>query len=377
MRDNRTDVPSFYALHVLGALLPITAAALLYGWASLATIAIVPITAWISLLIWSRVGWRGRHLNRPQTLWMALLLGLILPPHLLVEYTWPIVPAAGILLVVMKWLLGPLGSGRLHPVPAAYLVLVILFEALLAPHFVLKPNHMLLGNLFDAESIDVSVPRTEPWLFQKQFRQPEAQALFDPEPAAQRLTQYTSGRDQPDRFSISFQRVLRDQLPPLEDLILGGEPGPCGTSSALFVIMGGLLLLYCGLIDWRIPLLACVAAVVMFLILPIPVVITDSAVQWSWFAFRPRYLGGPTALTLANYELLASPLLFVAFFLATSPQSRPMSGRGRAIHGVALGLLAAPAQLYGSVAIGPYVALLLVSLASPVLDRLFPRRTLV
>jgi Na+-translocating ferredoxin:NAD+ oxidoreductase RnfD subunit len=82
-------------------------------------------------------------------------------------------------------------------------------------------------------------------------------------------------------------------------------------------------------------------------------------------------------LTLANYELLASPLLFVAFFLATSPQTRPMSRGGRCIYGISLGVLSAVAQLYGSVAFGPYVAMLLISLASPRLDRLFKPRPLV
>jgi electron transport complex protein RnfD len=171
--------------------------------------------------------------------------------------------------------------------------------------------------------------------------------------------------------------ILRDRLPPLEDLILGGEPGAIGAGCTLFVIIGGLFLLYRGLIDWHIPMLAALTAWMAFCILPIPVVITDMGTQWCWLALRPRYLGWPTALTLANYELLGSPLLFVAFFVATSPQTRPMSRRGRAVYGVALGVLSAVAQLYGSVAVGPYVAMLLISLASPHLDRLFKPKTLV
>ena len=132
-----------------------------------------------------------------------------------------------------------------------------------------------------------------------------------------------------------------------------------------------------GLIDYRIPLLACLAAYAAFLILPLPVVITDTATEWRWLAFRPHYLGLPVALTLANYELLASPLLFVLFFLAPSGQLQPMSRRGRAIYGLILGLLAAPAQLYGSVAVGPYVALLLAALTTAVLDRVCTPKALV
>ena len=256
---------------------------------------------------------------------MALLLALALPGHLLMPggTTWPIVPAAGILVVVLAWCLRGLGSGRVHPVVAAYLVLVILFQPILTAHFVLKPEHLVRGDLFRADEIDTSVPRTVPWIYQRQIPDDGRDALDDPDPAALQLTAYTSGHAQPDRFSLSFQMILRDRLPPLEDLILGGEPGPIGAGCTLFVIIGGLFLLYRGLIDWHIPMLAALSAWVAFCILPIPVVITDMGTQWCWLAWRHRYLDWPTGLTLANYELLASPLLFVAFFWPPARKPAP------------------------------------------------------
>ena len=74
-------------------------------------------------------------------------------------------------------------------------------------------------------------------------------------PASQFLSEYTTGRVSPDRVWLSLEGLLRDRLPPLEDLILGAHPGPIGTTSAIAVIVGGLLLLYRGVIDYRIPLL--------------------------------------------------------------------------------------------------------------------------
>src|ERR1700690_2706067 len=112
-------VPGFYALHVPAACLPLAAAALLYGWAGLATVAAVFGSTRAGLAVWAWVGRRGRQLNWPRCLWEGLLLAMILPPHLLSPQDWPIVPAAGFFLVMVEWLLGAIGSGRVHRVPLA------------------------------------------------------------------------------------------------------------------------------------------------------------------------------------------------------------------------------------------------------------------
>jgi Na+-translocating ferredoxin:NAD+ oxidoreductase RnfD subunit len=171
--------------------------------------------------------------------------------------------------------------------------------------------------------------------------------------------------------------LIRDRMPPLENLIVGGQSSTIGNASAIAIIAGGLFLLYQGLIDFRIPLLGTLSAMAAMLTLPIPIYITEAAAQWRWFAFRPHYLGWPTALTFVNYEVFASPLLFTLFFLATAPGLRPITRRGRAIFAILLGILSAVFQLYASVMIGPYIALLATVLLTPTLDRAIRPRTLV
>ncbi len=169
-----------------------------------------------------------------------------------------------------------------------------------------------------------------------------------------------------------MERLL-DGLPALEDLAIGGHPGPIGTGSAIAVVIGGLFLLYRGLIDYRIPLLITFTAFASFLVLPIPVVM-DSGTLWRSL-FLPRLgIDGGTAVTFVNYEMMASPLLFSAFFLATAPAVRPMARCARTIYALLTGMLTAASQLYLSVSYGPYVALLLVSLLTPWLDRWFASR---
>jgi hypothetical protein len=93
------------------------------------------------------------------------------------------------------------------------------------------------------------------------------------------------------------------------------------------------------------------------LILPIPVAIheiTGEATRhWHWLAMRQPSIGSALAVTFANYEVMASPLLFTAFFLATSPAIRPLARRGRVIYALLVGALSARQQLYVSVSVGP------------------------
>ena len=139
-------------------------------------------------------------------------------------------------------------------------------------------------------------------------------------------------------MSISMETLIRDAMPPLEDLIVGGHPGPIGTSCAIAVIIGGLFMLYRGVIDYRIPLLVVITTFLATLVLPVPVTIHEGVRHWRWLAIRHPGVGAALATTFANYELLASPLLFMAFFLATSPAVRPMARRARTFYAILLGI---------------------------------------
>ena len=154
------------------------------------------------------------------------------------------------------------------------------------------------------------------------------------------------------------------------------QPAAIGIGSRISIIVGGLFLLYRGLIDFRIPLLVMLIELIALLILPIPSVITDHP-QWHWLAFRDPEMGLATAVTFANYQMMASPMLFMSFFLATAPAVRPMARRARVVYAAAVGVLSAVSQLYISVDFGPYVGLLLASLLTPPLDWLFRPRPLI
>jgi Na+-transporting NADH:ubiquinone oxidoreductase subunit NqrB len=257
----------------------------------------------------------------------------------------------------------------------AYLLLSALFVAELRPDCVLQRHRLLSGDVRDCAGPQAAgaAATPEPW-----YRRPLVaghDAVFAPS-VAERLIAYTRGASRPERGMLRLQGLLSERLPPLEDLIVGGQPGAIGTSSAVAVIVGGLFLLYRGVIDFRIPLLIVASAFVALLILPIPIAITDIGPRWSWLAMREASVGWAVAVTFANYQIVASPLMFTAFFLATSPTVRPITRRGRTLFAIAVGVLAAAMQLYVSVAWGPYAALLIVGLFTPLADALFQPKPL-
>lgn len=374
------DMPKYIATHALGAVFPMTAGIMLFGWRALGVIGLVLLCATGTAMIWRRIGNRGAQLRIEQVIWQAGLLALMLPAHLFVfkdptgTMVWPIAAAAGVLLVIFMWALGGVGMGRVHPVLLTYLLLFVCFKELLVPQHVLQWGRMLWGDVLRSTPLSGTI--TQRWI--RSTRVQGFDAVSVP-PASQTLSQYTRGAETPQRAWMSLDALLRDRMPPLEDLLVGGHPAPIGSGSAVAVIIGGLFLLYRGAIDGRVPLITILSATIALLVLPVPVLVKEHETVWSWLAMRVPDLnsGWQAGVTLANYELLAGPLLFSVFFIATSPHVRPISRRARVAFALIAGILAAVLQLYVSVAIGPYLAILAAGVVAPNLDRFFKSRTLV
>jgi electron transport complex protein RnfD len=195
-------------------------------------------------------------------------------------------------------------------------------------------------------------------------------------PPSQSLLEFSSNKSPPGQRPDTLETLLRDRVPPLEDLVLGAVPGAIGVTSAMSVIIGGLFLLYRGLIDFRIPLLITATAWIALMVLPLPGVVASTP-NWSWLPEHVKGVGWAVGITFANYEVLGSPLLFTAFFLAGSPTVRPMGRGARTVYAVMIGLLTAVFQLYLSVSLGSYLALLVTGMATPLLDRKLAARPLV
>ena len=380
---SRGHVGRFYLLYMLGALFPLSMGLALYGWRGLAVVGIVVASASLTTLVWRRIGRRGAALHLSQIVWLALLMGMMLPAHLTMEsasngakiHGWAIAAAAGMLVVISTWVFGAVGFSRIQPLMVAYLAILLVFYPVLEPQLVLHKTHAVFGDLRNYDASGQA--RHEAWVFSRRdINAPDAYLV--PTTAARHLTRYTHGNYTADlQEPVSIQTLIRDDLPPLEDLVVGGHPGPIGASSAIAVIIGGLFLLYRGLIDYRVPLYVTFFAFVGFLILPVPVAVNETGAQWQPPLLPFARLELIQVVSFANYQLVAGSLLLVAFFMATAPSICPLDRRARGIYAIVLGLAIALCQTYVSVASGPYVALLLVGLIVPWLEDRFRSSPLV
>ena len=80
------------------------------------------------------------------------------------------------------------------------------------------------------------------------------------------------------------------------------------------------------------------------------------------------YPGGDLLLRL-GFEIFIGSSIFLAFFMATDPASTPMTYFGQIIFGVGLGVLTVLIQSYMNFFGGSILALVIMNLTSPVLDR--------
>ncbi len=134
-------------------------------------------------------------------------------------------------------------------------------------------------------------------------------------------------------------------LPSLMDLFIGNVPGCIGETSAALLLLGGLYLVYRGVISIRIPAsFIATVAVLTFL------------------------MGGFDA-SLAAYHVFAGGLFLGAIFMATDYSSSPMTPMGQIIMGIGCGLITVVIRFFGALPEGVSYSILLMNVATPLIDK--------
>jgi electron transport complex protein RnfD len=130
-------------------------------------------------------------------------------------------------------------------------------------------------------------------------------------------------------------------------LFLGTVKGSLGEVSALALLLGGIYLCVRRVASWEIPAGVVLAAAVL-------------AGLANWAGLTPF-----TAL----HHLLSGALLLGAFFIATDPVTSPLTGKGKFVFGLGIGLLVMVIRLFSGYPEGVMFAVLVMNAVVPLLNR--------
>ncbi|MCR5788331.1 MAG: RnfABCDGE type electron transport complex subunit D [Lachnospiraceae bacterium] len=132
----------------------------------------------------------------------------------------------------------------------------------------------------------------------------------------------------------------------LTDMIIGRIPGTIGETSAIAIVIGAVFLIITGVIDLRIPGTYLISFL-LFMIL------------FAGHGLDPEYLIA---------ELCGGGLLLGAFFMATDYATSPITGSGKYIYGLCLGILTGLFRVFSSSAEGVSFAIIICNLLVPLIE---------
>ncbi|MEW5914108.1 MAG: RnfABCDGE type electron transport complex subunit D [Thermodesulfobacteriota bacterium] len=149
----------------------------------------------------------------------------------------------------------------------------------------------------------------------------------------------------------------------MKNLWLGAVPAAVGAGSSVALLAGGIYLIIRRLIPWQIPLGVLLGAVGMVLL----ATYTDRrVVEMGLDSFGAR-------LDVAWFHLATGGLMISAFFLGPEPVTSPVTPWGTFLFGLGIGIMTIIVRSWGSWVDGAYYGVMLMNLATPLLDRIRPR----
>ncbi|GAI36197.1 unnamed protein product, partial [marine sediment metagenome] len=237
---------------VLALMFPTAAGIYFFGYHALSVIAVSIVAAVLTEYAVKKLRKRAFVMDGSAVV-TGLLLALILPPMIPL---WMVAVGSVFSIAIVKEAFGGLGHNIFNPALGA--------RAFLAACFSVKMTAWVAPTGFGADAVTTATPLSSNFAWEG------------------------------------------DKLSLYRDLFLGNTGGSIGETSALLILVGGILLLALGIINWRIPV---------------------------------AYIGTVALLTLALgedalFHILAGGLMIGAFFMATDYVTSPITARGRIIFGI-------------------------------------------
>ena len=137
----------------------------------------------------------------------------------------------------------------------------------------------------------------------------------------------------------------------IRSLFFGTAPNAIGTASIFCILVCGIALMIFKITDW---------------IIPVGSFVTFTIMAW--------VLKGP--ISIIPY-LFSGSFIFVSMFMLTDPTSSPNTVWGKLMYGLIFGAVAGLFRVYAVLGeTGVFVALVLLNLIAPLLDKIFAPRPL-
>jgi len=308
---SRATVNRIMWLVVIALLPALGGSVYFFGLKSLLLVALCVVSAMLSDALAQKAFGRKMTPLDGSAVITGLLLAYNLPPG--VPLWMPVVGAA-FATVVVKQFFGGLGHNFVNPALAARAFMMVSWPTQMTSLWVAPRGNPLSG-------LDAVTGATPLALVRRASE--VAPAGMDP---AELLRQANS-------------------LPLLKDLFFGNVGGCLGETSAMLLLIGALFLIAIRVVDWRIPAAFIGTVIVLALVLP------GSQLR-PWF----HVFSGGTILG--------------AFFMATDYVTVPITTRGRVIFGIGCGIITMLIRLYGGYPEGCSYSILLMNVATPLIDRL-------
>ncbi|MGM0366279.1 MAG: RnfABCDGE type electron transport complex subunit D [Actinomycetota bacterium] len=281
-------------LVVLALILPTAAAIYYFGRPAIFIILASVLTSFLTEFAIKKLR-KKRFVNDGSAVVTGLLFALVLPPRMPI---WMAVVGAFFSIALVKEAFGGLGHNIFNPALGG--------RAFLAVSFPTQMTEWVAPSGFSVDAVTAATP-------------------LNP--------------------NFSYQG---SQAELYRDLLLGNTGGSMGETSALLIIMGGLILLAFRIINWRIP------------------------------AF---YIGTVALLSFVMgedplFHILAGGLMIGAFFMATDYVTSPVTANGKIIFGVGLGILTVLIRKFGAFPEGVAFSVLIMNAFTPLIDRYLKLKTL-
>ncbi len=152
-----------------------------------------------------------------------------------------------------------------------------------------------------------------------------------------------------------IQTLLSSQM--LKSLFIGNIGGCLGETSALFLLIGAIFLLWKRIITWHIP---------------VTYMATVAVIMAVYYSLKP--LPGYESIDhflvrIVLFHLLSGGLVLGAFFMATDMVTSPVTHKGMIIYAAGCGIIASIIRLWGGYPEGVSYSILLMNALVPLIDR--------